>query len=50
MLGDPELTRRIDLIKMDVTDQELMNALLKTVLTRYTGLQKIAFSFKDKNS
>ena len=39
VLGDPELSQRIDLIKMDLSDQDLRNELLKTVLARFTELK-----------
>ena len=50
VLGDPELAQRIDLINMELTNQDLRNELLKTVLTRYTELQRVSFSSNNKNS
>lgn len=50
VLGDVELAQRIDMIKTDLTDQDLRNELLKTVLTRFTELQILSFSKSKQNS
>lgn len=50
VLGDPELAQRIDMIKMELTDRDLRNELLKTVLTRFTELQTASFSLSKQNS
>ena len=50
VLGDAELAQRIDMIKTELTDQDLRNALLKTVLTRFTELQILSFSKSKQNS
>ncbi len=46
-MGDPELSQRIDLIKMELTDQDLRNELLKTVLTRFTELKTASLSLSQ---
>lgn len=50
VLGDPELAQRIDLTKTELTDQDLRNELLKTVLTRFTELQRASFRPSKENS
>jgi uncharacterized membrane-anchored protein YjiN (DUF445 family) len=50
VLGDAELAQRIDMIKTDLTDQDLRNELLKTVLTRFTERQTLSFSKSKQNS
>jgi predicted heme/steroid binding protein len=50
VLGDAELAQRIDMIKTDLTDQDLRNELLKTVLTRFTELQTLSFKVSKKSS
>ena len=49
VLGDGELAKRIDTIKMELTDQDLRNELLKTVLTRLTELQTLSFTVSKQN-
>jgi predicted heme/steroid binding protein len=50
VLGDAELAQRIDMIKADLTDQDLRSELLKTVLTRFTELQTISFNASKQKS
>jgi hypothetical protein len=38
------------MIKTDLTDQDLRNELLKTVLTRFTERQTLSFSKSKQNS
>lgn len=50
VLGDAELAQRINMIKTDLTDQDLRNELLKTVLTRFTELQILSFNASEQKS
>ena len=50
VLGDAELAQRINMIKTDLTDQDLRNELLKTVLTRFTELQILSFNASKQKS
>ena len=50
VLGDAELAQRIDMVKAELADQDLRNALLKTVLTRFTELQILSFNASKKKS